>query len=66
MLCDPWIKSLLEHKLMNLEDFRTKQRLFLCLFKDEQPKVHFISNLTIEVVSYSTTKTDQKLKNPKE
>jgi hypothetical protein len=51
---------------MNLEDFRTKQRLFLCLFKDEQPKVHFISNLTIEVVSYSTTKTDQKLKNPKE
>jgi hypothetical protein len=35
VLCDPWIKSLLGHKLVNPKDFKTKQGFFLCLFMDK-------------------------------
>jgi hypothetical protein len=52
VLYDPWIETFLGHKLVNLEDFRTKQRFFLHLFKDYQPKGYFVLSLAIEVVGY--------------
>ncbi len=56
--CDPWIKSSLAHKLVNLEEFKTKQRFFLCLFHDKYLEGCFVLNLTIEVVGYSMIKVD--------
>jgi hypothetical protein len=66
MLCDPWIEFLLKHKLVNCEHLKTKQGFFLRLFKDKYLKGHFVLNLTIEVVGYSSIKADWEMKNLKE
>jgi hypothetical protein len=55
-LCDPWIEPLLGHKLINLEDFRSKQGFFLGLFREKKPKAKFVFSPIVEVVGYFSFK----------
>jgi hypothetical protein len=57
MLCDPWIETLLKHKFINLEDFVSKQKFFLHLFRQVCFKFH------MEVVGYSSLKINKTWKN---
>jgi hypothetical protein len=43
-MCDPWIGPLLGHKLINLEDFKSKQGFFLCLFREKNLEGKFVLN----------------------
>jgi hypothetical protein len=61
MLCDPWIEPLLGHKLINLEDFKSKQGFFLCLFKEKKLESKFVLSPTTEVMGYSSLKKDTRI-----
>ncbi len=37
VLCDLWIKALLDHDIGTLEDFRKMESFFLWLFHDKKP-----------------------------
>jgi hypothetical protein len=37
-LCEPWIKTLLGHNLKSQKDCKTKQGLYLHLFKEKKTK----------------------------
>jgi hypothetical protein len=60
MLCDPWIKPLLGHKLINLEDFRSKQGLFLCLFRGKKLEGKFVLSPTTKVMGYPSLKKNTR------
>jgi hypothetical protein len=65
MLCDPWIEPLLGHKLISLEDFKSKQGFFLHLFFKKKPKGNFFLIPTVEVMGYSSLKKDTTWKSAK-
>ncbi len=56
MLYDPWIKSLLRHKLGNVKHIGSKCGFFLCLFKDKKLEGRFTLSLNAKVVGYLTLK----------
>jgi hypothetical protein len=64
-LCDPWIEPLFRHKLISLEDLKSKQGFFLCLFKEKKLEGKFVLSPTIEVMGYSNMKKDTTRKNAK-
>ncbi len=66
MLCDPWVESLLKHKLVKCEHSRTKQRFFVRLFMDKYFTGHFVLNPITEFVGYSSIKANWKMKNLEE
>jgi hypothetical protein len=65
MLCDPWIEPLLGHKLISLEDLKSKQGFFLRLFKEKKPKGKFFLSPTTEVVGCSSLKKNTTWKSAK-
>jgi hypothetical protein len=65
MLCDPWIEPLLGHKLISLEDLKSKQGFFLRLFKEKRPKGKFFLSPTTEVVGCSSLKKNTTWKSAK-
>ncbi len=56
VLCDLWIKALLDHDLVTLEDLKKMKRFFLQLFCDKKPRGKFILNPTIQFIGFSTLK----------
>jgi hypothetical protein len=62
VLCDPWIESLLRHKLGNVENIGSKCGFFHCLFRDKKLEGRFTLNLNTKVVGYLTL---QKIQHPK-
>jgi hypothetical protein len=58
-LCDPWIEPLLGHKLISLEDFRSKQGFFLRLFREKKHEGKFVLRPIAKVVGYSRLKKIQ-------
>jgi hypothetical protein len=47
-----WIKSLLGHDLINLENFKQKQGFFLRLFQEKNPKGRFILSPIVEIAKF--------------
>jgi hypothetical protein len=64
-LCDPWIEPLLRHKLVSLENFKSKQGFFLCLFREKKIEGKFVLSPTIEIMGYSSLKKYTTRKNAK-
>jgi hypothetical protein len=56
VLCDPWIESLLRHKLGNVKNIGNKCGFFLCLFRDKKLEGRFPLSLNTKVVGYLTLK----------
>jgi hypothetical protein len=65
MFCDPWIEPLLGHKFINLEDFKSKQDFFLCLFKEKKLEGISVLSPTIEVMGYFNLKKNTTRKSAK-
>ncbi len=61
----PWIEPLLRHKLISLEDFKSKQGFSLCLFREKKLEGKFVLSPIIKVMGYSSLKKDTTRKNEK-
>jgi hypothetical protein len=55
-LCDPWIEPLLGHKLISLEDFRSKEGFSFAYIEKKKPEGKFVLNPIAEVMGYSNLK----------
>jgi hypothetical protein len=67
-LCDPWIEPLLGHQLISLENFRSKQGFFLCLFKENKLEGKFVLSPTTcysSLKNYTTRKSEETIEERK-